>query len=260
MRIPFFWIDAFSARAFAGNPAGVCPLDEWLPDDMLQEIAKENNLSETAYFVPRGDGFDLRWFTPEMEVDLCGHGTLASGKVVLDELRKEASSVHFHSRSGPLAVERKGDLLELDFPNQPGEPIEAPEGMASALGASPIEVLRSVNYDLAVFETQDQVAALEPNETLLLEQKALGLIATAPGDRVDFVSRFFAPKAGIFEDPVTGSAHCVSTPYWAERLGKQRLIAHQISKRGGELRCTLRGERVDIAGHAVLYMRGDILV
>jgi len=258
MRIPFFWVDAFTSRAFGGNPAGVCPLEFWLPDETLQAVAKENNLSETAYFVPCGDEFELRWFTPELEVDLCGHATLASGKIVLDELRPGASSVRFHSRSGPLGVERTGERLELDFPSQPGEPFEAPH-LAGALGAKPLEMRRSVNYDMAVFGSREDVAVLQPNEAALLDHDALAVIATAPGrGDVDFVSRFFAPKAGIYEDPVTGSAHCVATPYWAERLGKAELHALQISERGGELWCTQADKRVRIAGHAVLYLRGEI--
>ena len=258
MRIPFFWVDAFTSRAFGGNPAGVCPLESWLPDETLQAVARENNLSETAYFVPCGESFELRWFTPELEVDLCGHATLASGKVVLDELRPGASSVSFHSRSGPLGVQRTGERLELDFPSQPGRPLEAPH-LAGALGAKPLEVRRSVNYDMAVFGSREEVAELQPNEAALLDHDALAVIATAPGQGdVDFVSRFFAPKAGIYEDPVTGSAHCVTTPYWAERLGKSELHALQISERGGELWCTQADERVRIAGHAVLYLRGEI--
>ncbi len=265
MRIPFYWVDAFTSRAFAGNPAGVCPLSEWVPDDALQAIAKENNLSETAYFVPKAlarDEYELRWFTPEMEVDLCGHATLASGKVVLDEMQAGGGSVRFHSRSGPLVVTRSGERFELDFPSQPGElldPTSTPR-FEALLGSCPTEVLRSVSYDMAIFDTQSQVASLAPDEGLLLAHDALAVIATAPGDAadVDFVSRFFAPQAGVFEDPVTGSAHCVMTPYWAQRLGQATLRARQISARGGELWCTQRGDRVGIAGHAVLYMRGAI--
>ena len=262
MRIPLFQVDAFSGRAFGGNPAAVALLEAWLPDATLQAIAAENNLSETAYLVPHDADYELRWFTPEMEVDLCGHATLAAGKIVLDELRAGQDLVRFDSRSGPLAVRRTGELFELDFPAQPGEPVDISPALVEAMGREPNEVWRSVHYDLLVYETEDDVAGLSPDEARLVAlEPALGIIASAPGDSaagVDFVSRFFAPKAGIFEDPVTGSAHCVSTPYWAERLGKERLEARQISRRGGELTCTLRGDRVAIAGRATLFLRGEI--
>jgi len=257
MRIPIYQVDAFTERPFGGNPAAVCPLEHWLADETLQAIAAENNLSETAFFVPRGEDFELRWFTPTVEVDLCGHATLAAGKVILDRLRSGADSVRFHTKSGELAVKRRGELFELDFPSQPGEPF-ACATLVEAMGGTPIELFRSVHYDLLAYASEADVRALEPSEAGLLAHDKLGVIATAPGLEVDFVSRFFAPRAGVFEDPVTGSAHCVLTPYWARRLGKNELRARQISHRVGELTCTQDGERVRIAGGAVLYLEGEI--
>jgi len=257
MRIPIYQVDAFTERPFGGNPAAVCPLERWLADEKLQAIAAENNLSETAFFVPRDDDFELRLFTPALEVDLCGHATLAAGKVVLDRLRPGSEVVRFHTKSGELAVHRRGELFELDFPSQPGEPFESAT-LVEAMGGAPTELLRSVHYDLLAYASEADVRALEPVEAGLLAHDKLGVIATAPGLEVDFVSRFFAPRAGVFEDPVTGSAHCVLTPYWAERLGRNELSARQISRRVGELLCTQDGERVRIAGGAVLYLEGEI--
>jgi len=257
MELPIYQVDAFASRAFAGNPAAVCPLERWLPDELLQNIGLENNLSETAFFVREGDAYHLRWFTPTREVDLCGHATLASAHVLFHELGHEGDVVRFQSRSGPLSVGRDGERLVLDFPARPGEACEAPEEIVSALGATPVEFLRAP-YWLAIFEDEAAVRALEPNFRAL---KGLGnLIASAPGSDVDFVSRFFAPESGVDEDPVTGSAHCTSGPYWAERLGKTTLRARQISQRTGEVECEVQGERVLIGGHATLYMRGTIYV
>jgi PhzF family phenazine biosynthesis protein len=263
MKLPLYQLDAFTDHVFGGNPAAVVPLEEWLPDATLQAIAGENNLSETAFIVRRAgsDDYDLRWFTPKLEVDLCGHATLASAWVVLHRLDRERDEVVFHTRSGPLAVKRRDDLFEMDLPSQPGTPLADPSAHVAALGAEPHEVLRSVSYDMAVFDTAQEVRRLEPDERALLALEPLGVIATAPGDAtdaVDFVSRFFAPRAGIFEDPVTGSAHCVSTPYWAERLGKDVLRARQISERVGDLFCEQRGDRVAIAGAARLYLEGSV--
>ena len=272
MRIPLYQVDAFTARPFGGNPAAVCPLESWLPPATMQAIAAENNLSETAFIVPAEGAseadWELRWFTPTVEVDLCGHATLAAGKVVFDCLNGGSEQqVRFATRSGVLGVSRRGTLLELDFPSQPGERIAAPAGLAEALGGHPREYARSVHYDLVCFDSEEEVRALAPTEAALCEQQALGIIATArpepssqSGRHVDFVSRFFAPKAGVFEDPVTGSAHCVLTPFWAERLGRDELRARQISKRGGELHCTLRDDRVAIAGEAVLVLEGTLLL
>ncbi len=262
MRLPLYQVDAFTTRPFGGNPAAVCPLPRWLPDATLQGIALENNLSETAFLVERPagvGGFELRWFTPGVEVELCGHATLASALVVFERLRPGSDTVAFETRrSGTLTVTRDGELLVMDFPAQPGAPLEPPAGLVAALGGAPREVRRSVHSDLVAYDTEAEVRALRPDEHGLLAHDALGVIATAPGDQADFVSRFFAPRAGVFEDPVTGSAHCVSTPYWAERLGRERLTARQVSARGGELVCTLRGDRVSIAGHALLVLEGTL--
>jgi PhzF family phenazine biosynthesis protein len=257
MELPLYQVDAFASEPFRGNPAAVMPLDAWLPDATLQAIAAENNLSETAFLVRNGPDYDLRWFTPELEIDLCGHATLASGFVVLAELEPLRESVTFHTRSGPLAVTRDGPRLAMDFPARPPEPCATPEGLARGLGRAPERTLRSRDL-LAVFATEEDVLALRPDMALLAALDALGVIVTAPGRGADFVSRFFAPRAGVPEDPVTGSAHCTLVPYWSERLGKKRLHAFQVSRRGGELFCENRGERVGIAGHAVLVLEGTL--
>jgi predicted PhzF superfamily epimerase YddE/YHI9 len=257
MKIPYFEVDAFTCRPFGGNPAGVCLLERWLPDEVMQAIAAENNFSETAFLVPRGADFDLRWFTPVVEIDLAGHPTLASAFVLFNEGKVAGEHVRFHSRSGLLTITRKGDVLELDFPSRPAAPCVVPETLFRGLGKKPVEVLKSRDY-LAVFATEAEVLALKPDFAVLQTLDCLGVIATAPGGDCDFVSRFFAPAAGIAEDPVTGSAHCTLIPYWSQRLNKTKLFARQISKRGGELFCEQAGERVLIGGKAVLYLRGQI--
>lgn len=260
MKLALYQVDAFADRLFAGNPAAVCPLDDWLPDD-LQAIAAENNLSETAFFRRRRDGdYDLRWFTPTVEVDLCGHATLAAGFVLMTRLKPGANAVRFHSEGVRLAVTRQGKMFALDFPSQPPQPATMPQRFLAALGRDPLEVLAAGKY-LALYAGAAEVAALAPDFAVLAGIDRDGVIASAPGEPgvgVDFVSRYFAPHAGIPEDPVTGSAHCVLAPYWAKRLGKTMLRARQISRRGGELVCELRGDRVIISGHAVLYMEGQI--
>jgi PhzF family phenazine biosynthesis protein len=258
MKIPLYQVDAFTSRSFAGNPAAICPLEKWLPDEMLQSIAAENNLSETAFYIRNGGGYDLRWFTPAVEVDLCGHATLASACVILEIRRETADSrVVFRTKSGELAVERDGDLYALDFPSLPPRPCAVHPGLAEALGASPKIVLAARDY-LCAFESEEQVMALAPNMAKLAEVDRFAVIVTAPGRDCDFMSRFFAPSKGVPEDPVTGSAHCTLIPYWADQLGKTKLFARQRSRRGGELWCELRGERVRIAGHAARYMQGVI--
>jgi predicted PhzF superfamily epimerase YddE/YHI9 len=259
IRVPCYTVDAFTSRVFSGNPAAVCPLPRWPPDSILQNIAAENNLSETAFFVKEADGFRLRWFTPALEVDLCGHATLASAFVCFSELGAGNAPVRFHSKSGWLTVQRRGEILELDFPSRPPLPCQVPPRLIAGLGCIPREVFKSRDY-LAVFETPAEVAGLQPDMRQLVEVDSLGVIATAPGNDADFVSRFFAPRAGVPEDPVTGSAHCSLIPFWAERLGKEELFARQISKRGGELYCRALGARVGIGGRAVLYARGEILL
>jgi len=262
MRIPLYQVDAFTSRLFGGNPAAVCPLTEWLPEATMQAIAAENNLAETAFFVPQGDGYLLRWFTPAVEVELCGHATLASGHVVTRILAPERRSVTFDTlKAGPLVVTRDGDLLAMDFPAWPPEDKSADPRVLAALGARPVESFVARGRTLAVYDRAEEVASLRPDFAAMRRVEGADAIATAPGrDGVDFASRYFAPNYGVDEDPVTGSAHCVLTPYWAARLGKEQMTARQISARGGELTCTLRGDRVTIAGHAVLYLEGAITV
>ena len=259
MKLPCYVIDAFTDRPFHGNPAAVCPLERWLPDATLQAIAAEHNLAETAFFVPRGDDFELRWFTPEIEMDLCGHATIASAFALHRLMGDSRERWTFHSKSGPLSVSREGDWFALDFPSRPPAPCEAPPALARALGATPLEVGKARDY-LVLLESEAAVRALTPDLAAVATLDATGVIATAAGDRVDFVSRFFAPRAGVPEDPATGSSHCTLIPYWAKRLGKTRLEARQISRRGGEFRCEDRGERVSIAGRAVRYLEGTIEV
>ncbi len=259
MRIPLYQVDAFTSRLFAGNPAAVCPLGDWPEDGLLQAIAAENNLSETAFFVSSGDRFHLRWFTPAVEVDLCGHATLAAAFVILNHLEPGREAVRFDTRSGELTVRREGDLLAMDFPARPPVPCQAPERLAEALGATPAGTFRSRDL-MAVFETEQEVRALRPRMDLLAEVDVFAVIATAPATDADFVSRFFAPRGGVPEDPVTGSAHCTLVPYWARRLGKSSLHARQVSARGGELWCQEAGARVTLKGGAVLFMRGEIVI
>ena len=256
MQLPFYQVDAFSSRVFSGNPAAVCPLDRWLEDETLQAIAAENNLAETAFFT-NGEKRRLRWFTPVCEIDLCGHATLASAFVIMTMLEPERREVRFDTRSGELIVTRDGDLYTLDFPARPPARIDKSEAVTAALGREPLELWGARDY-MAVFETQDDVRRLKPDMRALAAMDTFAMIVTAPGEEVDFVSRFFAPAAGVPEDPVTGSAHCTLIPYWAEVLGKTKLTARQISPRGGELFCELAGSRVKMAGHAALYAEGRI--
>lgn len=258
MRLPLFQVDAFSSRVFGGNPAAVCPLEAWLPDAELQAIALENNLSETAFFVREPDGFRLRWFTPTQEVDLCGHATLAAAWVLFHRWEVGLERVEFASRSGPLVVTQEAEgWLALDFPSRRPTPCLAPAALAEALGAAPRETFSSRDL-VAVFDSEEQVRALKPDMAAIARLDTFAVVPTAPGKDCDFVSRFFAPQAGVPEDPVTGSAHCSLVPYWAKRLGKSSLFARQVSPRGGELRCEDRGQRVKIAGQASLYLEGFI--
>jgi PhzF family phenazine biosynthesis protein len=259
MQIPYYQIDAFTGKVFAGNPAGVCMLKAWLPDAVLQGIAAENNLAETAFLVPQGAGYHLRWFTPAVEVDLCGHATLAPAHLLFSELGHRQPTVQFETRSGQLQAARRGDLVELDFPSRPPQPCNIPDDLLRGLGAMPREVLKARDF-FAVFDSESEVAALKPDFELLTGLDSLGVIVTAPGTNSDFVSRFFAPRAGISEDPATGSSHCSLIPYWSGRLGKTEMFARQISRRGGEFHCRNLGERVAIGGQAVVYSRGHIEV
>lgn len=258
-KLQIFQVDAFADQIFSGNPAAVVLVEGDLSDTQMQSIAAENNLSETAFVRPGEEAFGLRWFTPNMEVDLCGHATLASAFVLFETGLAEGGQVRFETLSGLLKAEREGDWLSLDFPARKADPGGAPPGLADALGAVPSEVLHSRDL-LVVFDTEKTVAQLEPDFDAIRALDAFAVIVTAPGDEVDFVSRFFAPKAGIPEDPVTGSAHCSLIPFWANRLGRSKLRARQISSRGGELKCEDRGDRVIISGKAVEYLRGEIYV
>ena len=261
MNIPIYQADAFTSTLFAGNPAAVCFLEGWLDDDLLQAVAAENNLSETAFLVPNSKGFDLRWFTPVTEVALCGHATLASAFVLFECRGWKKKAIRFKTRmSGELTVVRRDDLLEMDFPARPARVQSPPSGLSEALGTEEIEVYGSEEDVLVVLESEAHVRNLSPDFAALGSVDCRGIIVTAAGDRADFVSRFFAPRVGISEDPVTGSAHCVLTPYWAQVLKKDTLHAFQVSRRGGELFCENRGERVRIAGRAVLYLEGTITV
>jgi len=258
MKIKQYQVDAFATRLFEGNPAAVCPLESWLDDGLLQAIAQENNLSETAFFVPGARGFELRWLTPVDEVDLCGHATLATAHVIFETLGYKGPVIPFQTRSGELVVKKQGSSLQMDFPAQPPAPCGVPKNLVRGLGGrQPVEVLAAADY-MAVFGGEADIHAIEPDHTLLSTLDLRGVIVTAPGDEVDFVSRFFAPQLGVPEDPVTGSAHCELTPYWAGRLGKMTLSARQVSKRGGGLVCELSGERVLISGSAVMFMEAEI--
>lgn len=257
MTIPIYQVDAFTGTVFSGNPAAVCPLREWPEDSLLQAMAAENNLSETAFFIGGNGHYELRWFTPTTEVDLCGHATLAAAFIILIYFEESLAAVTFNTRSGPLKVERDGAMLVMDFPARPGSPCTAPQDLIDGLGVEPSEVLLARDY-MAIYDSEDTIPSLEPNMECLLRLDGLGVIATAPGKKVDFVSRFFAPKAGVPEDPVTGSAHCTLVPYWSKRLNKKKLEARQLSKRGGELFCEDLGDRIKIAGRAVLYLEGMI--
>jgi len=261
VQVPIYQVDAFTDTRFGGNPAAVCPLDAWLPDATMQAIAAENNLSETAFFIPQGGDYALRWFTPTVEVDLCGHATLASAFVITRFLEPQRASINFHTaKAGTLAVKRDGDVLVMDFPAWPPAPCTPPAGLFAALGGNPRDVLCARDH-LVVYDTAEEIAALKPDLAALAKVDCWAAIVTAPGaDGIEFVSRFFAPKHGVPEDPVTGSAHCTLTPYWAKRLGKTALQAYQLSRRGGVLSCTLNGERVSIGGRAVLYLEGEIEV
>jgi PhzF family phenazine biosynthesis protein len=260
MRLPIYQIDAFTSRIFAGNPAAVVPLKAWLPDATMQAIAAENNLSETAFFVAEDGGWHLRWFTPKVEVPLCGHATLATAWLIAERLAPGGTRMRFTTLSGVLEVARDGDVFTLDFPARPPKPCDPLPGLAEALGADPRETYASARPIMGVFERESDIRGLAPDMAALARLEAKSVLVTAPGDGCDFVSRYFAPWAGVPEDPVTGSAHCVLIPYWAKRLGKTRLAARQLSARGGELVCEDRGARVGISGRAALYMEGAIFV
>ena len=262
MSIAIFHLDAFTAKPFAGNPAAVCPLVEWLDDRVLLSVAAENNLSETAYFVPRGKNYELRWFTPRCEAKLCGHATLASGFVLMQILAPKLTSVRFETRySGALTVSRDSNLFAMDFPSIAPWPCAAPPTtLIEGLGKTPADVLQIEDNYFAVYQNEQEVRSIRPDFKLLEKLHPAGVAITAPGRDADFVSRYFAPSYGIPEDPVTGSTHCSLAPYWAKRLGKRKLFARQVSERGGEIRCDVEEQRVILKGNAVLTLRGELLI
>ncbi|MHA8087313.1 PhzF family phenazine biosynthesis protein [Aquirufa sp. Wall-65K1] len=261
MKLPLYQVDAFTNQLFAGNPAAICPLDQWLDSDLMQKIAAENNLAETAFIVKNGDKFDIRWFTPSVEVDLCGHATLAAAFVLYHHLGIVSDEIVFFSpRSGDLSVERNGDLLTLNFPADDIQQIDFDWNEFKGLDITTKEVFRGKTDFLFVYENEDQIAKMKPDFLKIAKLPARGIIITAPGNEVDFVSRFFGPQSGINEDPVTGSAHTTLMPYWAKQKNKTQLKAKQLSPRGGDLACELLGDRVKISGTCVLYLQGEIFV
>ncbi|MFH1965614.1 MAG: PhzF family phenazine biosynthesis protein [Acidobacteriota bacterium] len=258
MKLPYYHVDAFTDRLFRGNPAGVILLSSgWLPEQVMQKIAYENNLSETAFIIEDGEDFGLRWFTPTIEVDLCGHATVAAAHVLFNEIGHKQDQIRFQTKSGIVSVERREKTLVLDFPSRPPVKCSCPLGPARILGKKPAEVRKSRDY-LFVFNEEEDILNMTPDFVSMKNWECLGVIVTAPGKTADFVSRFFAPRAGVNEDPVTGSAHSTLIPYWAERLRKTSLKALQLSERGGELFCQEAGKRVKIGGRAITYLSGEI--
>lgn len=257
MKLDVYQIDAFANQAFEGNPAAICPLKEWLPDETMQSLAAENNLSETAFFVPNGEAFDLRWFTPSTEVDLCGHATLASAWVLFNLLDYVGEEIQFNTKSGALSVRRDGEYLSMNFPAQQPAPIDTPAQIGEAFGQAPIACLKFADI-IAVFDSEDAVREADPDMVLLEQLDCRGIIITAQAQDYDFIVRWFGPRTGIKEDPVTGSAYTQLVPYWAEQLKQTTFKAKQVSARGGEVNCELVGDRVIIAGKAVQFMQGVI--
>jgi len=260
MELKIYQVDAFAEKVFEGNPAAVIPLNEWLPDELMQKIGHENNLSETAFFIPEGEGFHIRWFTPTVEVDLCGHATLAAAHVLFNHLEFKGKEIEFNSRSGILRVTRNQNLIQLNFPASYLVRKEIPETLAEALNIQPQECWQGLEDIFLVYENETEIRALKPNFKKLGEVPTRGVIVTAKGEEADFVSRFFAPAVGVNEDPVTGSAHTMLVPYWTVKLGKKILHGRQVSERGGNLYCEEKGPRVYIAGKAVTYRIGQIFI
>jgi PhzF family phenazine biosynthesis protein len=260
MLLKIFQVDAFTEKLFGGNPAAVVPLTGWLPDALMQSIAAENNISETAFFVPEQDGYGLRWFTPTVEVELCGHATLATAHILFNHLGAKQEELNFYTKSGKLSVKHNGDLLTLIFPITPYSKIDTPPGLAQALGITPAVVFASATKWMAVYTSQKEIQNCHPDFAAIAKLNIPGIIITARGEACDFVSRFFTPRQGINEDPVTGSAHTLLIPYWAERLNKSSMSAQQLSSRGGKLQCKSAGHSVEISGNAVTYLTGEIEV
>lgn len=261
MKLPIYQVDAFTSEVFRGNPAAVCPLEEWIDDAKMQAIAAENNLSETAFFAREADHYKLRWFTPACEVDLCGHATLASAFVFMSKLEPTQSSIQFQTRSGRLVVQREGELLAMDLPALPPRTAPAiPADLRNGLNPAPKALWQVKDNYFAIYENEEEILSVKPNSALLEKLHPFGVCITAPGKSSDFVSRYFAPSYRIQEDPVTGSTHCSLTPYWSQRLNKQKLHAFQVSARRGELWCEMAGDRVVVKGKAALYLEGSIVV
>jgi PhzF family phenazine biosynthesis protein len=260
MKLKIYQIDAFADHVFEGNPAAVIPLESWLPNEIMQKIAMENNLSETAFFVAKDDGFHIRWFTPLAEVDLCGHATLASAHVIFNHLNYAENEISFDSRSGILKVKKENDLIVLNFPASPLTETEIPENLKNAFNYQPVKGFKGRDDIMLVFENEEQIVKLNPDFQQILASKTRGVITTAPSKNFDFVSRFFAPAVGVNEDPVTGSAHTMLIPYWSGVLGKNELTAKQVSTRGGIVHCKNCGDRVEIGGKAVTYLVGEIIM
>lgn len=260
MKLTLYQVDAFTDHVFGGNPAAVCILDTWLSSDLMQKIAQENNLAETAFIVQKNSSYELRWFTPETEVDLCGHATLAAAYVLFNHHGHPEKTIRFHSpRSGKLLVEKLANgFMEMDFPTDINVSIRGLPELEKAIGFTPFKTIKGKTDYLLIYNSQQEIEAIAPNFHLLNQLDCRGVIVSAPGEKVDFVSRFFAPQCGIPEDPVTGSAHTTMTPYWSKVLGKTKMTAKQLSARGGDLVCEYLGERVKISGQAVLYLIGEI--
>ena len=259
MKLKLYQADAFANKIFGGNPAAVCPLEKWLPEDLMQKIANENNLAETAFFVKEGSDYGLRWFTPVYEVDLCGHATLASAFVLFEILKYDKPEIKFHTRSGVLSVKKDGAFFKMNFPKDEMSKIETPVAVIEAIKQTPLETWKGKTDYMAVLPSQKILETLQPDFGIIKTFEDMrGIICTAKGENVDFVSRCFYPAYGIDEDPATGSAHTTLTPYWAEKLNKKKLTAQQLSKRVGDLICELVGDRVEISGQARLYLKGEI--
>ncbi len=260
MKTPIYQVDAFADQLFRGNPAAVCLLDEWFSDPTMQKIAAENNLAETAFVKKKDDGYEIRWFTPKVEVELCGHATLASSHVLFNHEGYDKEELSFASLSGKLLVRKEKDMLILNFPTSQFRKIEVPFNLSRAVGLLPLETYQGKTDVMMVFEKEEQIEKMKPDFALIASVNARGLIVTAPGKNSDFVSRFFAPQVGINEDPVTGSAHTMLIPYWSQKLGKKEMTAIQLSERRGSLKCKYLGERVEIGGKAVTYLIGEIFI
>lgn len=259
MKLTIYQVDAFAERIFKGNPAAIVPLEDWIPDELMQAIAMENNLSETAYFVKTDEGYHLRWFTPEFEIDLCGHATLGSAYIIKNFIEPHVAEINFTTeKAGVLKASAREGLYTLDFPSQPPKATKVPKQLMESIGiTNAVEVLKARDY-FVVLPDEDAVKNVQPDFTIMKELDAIGVIVTAKGRSADVVSRCFYPGAGIPEDPVTGSAHTNIVPYWAEKLGKTKLFCKQLSARGGDVHCELRGNRVLMSGKCVLYMEGEI--